>query len=339
MIPRRLRRSAAWRLPLLVFVAVFTVTLAVGYTAAERGLPVGNTPAAQPPLVDLQPQIPPLPAPPATLEPARQVPPVFEEPVVDLALLALQEEMQAVVDGYWVNGNFAVAISDLQSGQTISVYGDRTQVAGCIWNLSVIIVALRDVQAGRYPLSDVEAIIRQTIWASDASAALKLYRIVGDGDYTGGVQRVLDLARDGMALVVSVIDHPPAFTDFSLDISDTNLITANEVNQLLSALYHGELLNSEWTAWLLDAMTRVKPGLNYLTAFGTGGKVSHKNGFLPENGTWVDNDAGIVRFERGGQEYAYAITFLSEGVPAKYADIPLGQRLSQLAWSHFDAAY
>jgi hypothetical protein len=86
-------------------------------------------------------------------------------------------------------------------------------------------------------------------------------------------------------------------------------------------------------------MTDVKPGLNYLTAYGTGGTVSHKNGFLPDGASWVDNDAGIVRFERGGVEIAYAITFLSEGVPTKYADIPLGQELSVMAWEHFATTY
>ncbi|MEX1104216.1 MAG: serine hydrolase, partial [Dehalococcoidia bacterium] len=202
----------------------------------------------------------------------------------------------------------------------------------------VIIRTLQDVQAGRYPLSDVEATIRQTLWASDASAALQLYEKAGDGDHALGVQRVLDMAR-GLGLRHSIIDHPPAFPEYSLGISEPNLFTADEVNVLLAALYDGELLDAEWTPWLLDAMTRVKPGLNYLTAYGTGGTVSHKNGFLPNGGSWVDNDAGIVRFERGGRELAYAITFMSEGVQTKYADIPLGQQLSVMAWEHFDAAY
>jgi hypothetical protein len=336
MTPLRIGRQAAWRLSLLALGATLGLVLGANYADSDHlaaapplGEPTTPPPAATP---DLPARLPPVVSPPqdAALPPVR-------EPVLDPALVALQERMQAAVDEYWVTGNFAVAVTDLQTGQAISVYGDRIQVAGCIWNLPVIIRTLQDVQAGRYPLSDVEATIRQTLWASDASAALRLYATVGDGDHVLGVRHVLDMAR-GRGLSDSIIDHPPAFTDYNLGISEPNLVTAEEVNVLLADLYEGRLLNDEWTGWLLDAMTRVKPGLNYLTAYGTGGTVSHKNGFLPDGASWGDNDAGIVRFERNGQELAYAITFLSEGVPTKYADIPLGQKLSLMAWEHFDAA-
>jgi hypothetical protein len=71
----------------------------------------------------------------------------------------------------------------------------------------------------------------------------------------------------------------------------------------------------------------------------TDGVVGHKNGFfwLPEG--YIDNDAGIVTFERGGQTYAYALTFLSQAVPTKYGDIPLGQTVSSLVWEHFNRTY
>ncbi|HEX6030222.1 MAG TPA: serine hydrolase [Tepidiformaceae bacterium] len=334
MSPVRSRRHAAWRLPLLALVAALGLALGANYASSrdDSAGPIPTDPAFEAP----DPPLPGLPSSPPALEGPE--PPAVVDPEIAAGLLALQERMQAAVDGYRVAGNFAVAVTDLQTGQTISVYGDRQQVSGCLWNLPVIIRTVKDVQEGRYPLSDVEATIRQTLWASDATAALRLYGIVGSGDHVAGVQRVLDMAR-AMGLQDSVIDHPPAFVEYSLGISEPNLVTAEEVNALLRALYGGRLLDDEWTSWLLEAMTRVKPGLNYLTAYGTGGTVSHKNGFLPNEGTWVDNDAGIVRFERDGQEYAYAITFLSEGVRTKYADIPLGQELSKLAWEYFDAAY
>ncbi|MEX0784120.1 MAG: serine hydrolase [Dehalococcoidia bacterium] len=335
MTPQRLARQAAWRLPLLALGATLGLALGANYSDSDHlsAAPPAGAPTTPPATPD-----PPAPLPPVVSPPqGPEFPPVVV-PELDRALLALQERMQAAIDAYWVTGNFAVAVTDLQTGQTVSVYGDRQQVAGCIWNLPVIIRTLQDVQAGRYPLSDVEATIRQTLWASDASAARRLYEKAGDGDHALGVQRVLDMAR-GLGLRHSIIDHPPAFPEYSLGISEPNLFTADEVNVLLAALYDGELLDAEWTPWLLDAMTRVKPGLNYLTAYGTGGTVSHKNGFLPNGGSWVDNDAGIVRFERGGRELAYAITFMSEGVQTKYADIPLGQQLSVMAWEHFDAAY
>jgi hypothetical protein len=137
-----------------------------------------------------------------------------------------------------------------------------------------------------------------------------------------------------------VIDHPPSYPVYSLGVSTDNWITARDANAALAALYRGEILSDPRRVDLLERMTNVKDGLNYLTAYGTGGTVSHKNGFFPiGDGTWVDNDVGIVRFERDGREYAYAISFLSDYVATKYGDIPLFQRLSRLAWDYFDAAY
>jgi hypothetical protein len=53
----------------------------------------------------------------------------------------------------------------------------------------------------------------------------------------------------------------------------------------------------------------------------------------------VDNDIGIVIFERNGVRYAYAISFFTQNVPSKYADIPLGQAVSRLVWQYFQAKY
>jgi hypothetical protein len=52
----------------------------------------------------------------------------------------------------------------------------------------------------------------------------------------------------------------------------------------------------------------------------------------------VDNDAAIVR-SGPNLEHAYAITFLSEAVPVKYADIPTGQAIMREVWAYFDEAY
>jgi hypothetical protein len=69
------------------------------------------------------------------------------------------------------------------------------------------------------------------------------------------------------------------------------------------------------------------------------GIVSHKNGFLEAHTGFVDNDAGIIRLTRGEDEYAYAMTFLSQEVPSKYGDIGLGQQLSSLAYEVMAARY
>jgi hypothetical protein len=253
-------------------------------------------------------------------------------------LLALQDRLQTIVEETWISGRFAVAVTDLQTMETVGVALDRPQYAGCVANLFAIIAALQDVDAGKYALESVDATIRQTIWASDATAAYQLYRAVGNGSAVEGVRRVGRL-YESLGMHTSLIDHPPAYTGDSLGISVNNYLTAREVNGALAALHRGQVLSPVLTAYLLEAMTHVKPGLNYLTAaLPSAALVSHKNGFFWDAEGYVDNDAAIVRFGPDRQ-YAYAISFYSEAVPVKYADIPLGQSLVFEAWEYFSTTY
>ncbi len=262
-----------------------------------------------------------------------------EAPSPSPQLMALQERLAGIVQDSPQAGRFAVAVTDLQTGETIGVGLDRVQLSGCVTNLFAIIAALRDVDAGRYPLSDVDADIRQTIWASDATTARKLYRKVGGGNVVEGVRTVSALLHETLQMSSSIIDHPPAFPDDAIGAGPNNLVTARDVNHALSLVYSGDVLSAELTSYLLEAMTQVKPGLNYLTGVvAPPGLVSHKNGFFWDPEGWVDNDTSIVRFGPA-LEHAYALTFLSEAVPTLYADIPLGQKLVLETWEYFRSAY
>jgi hypothetical protein len=94
-----------------------------------------------------------------------------------------------------------------------------------------------------------------------------------------------------------------------------------------------------WRDYLLQKMTLVKPGLQYIIgSAGYGATRSHKNGFLYEQG-WSDNDIGIVWFERGGQRFGYAISFYSQYLSGKYTAIPVAQQIASLAYGWFTARY
>lgn len=263
--------------------------------------------------------------------PAQDAPPADD-------VLSLRDRMAQAIEAYWSPGNYAVAVTDLQTGETVDVNGDRLQLSGCVINLFALIQALHDVWLVRYPLDAVDGLIAATIWSSNAQTARELYGVIGDGDVTAGVRRVEEYARAGLRLPDVILDHPPAFED-SIGISPDNWVTANAMNRALAALWdHGAIPEASWRDVLLDHMTRVKPGLNYLTAV-VPEVVSHKNGFMWTSIGYVDNDVAIVRLQRGDAEYAYAFSFLSEGVEDEYADIPLGQQLAFLAYEVMSARY
>ncbi|OAI42163.1 hypothetical protein AYO38_03195 [bacterium SCGC AG-212-C10] len=262
------------------------------------------------------------------------------EPQPGAGMLELQATLREMRDSYPEDGHFSIAVTDLQTGEMISVSGDRLQLSGCVMNYFVLLQTVRDIQEGRLDFDDdIDWMIRYTIEHSDAATAQELFAIAGDGDPVRGVARVSALIHEDLGLDDVVIDHPPAFGDDTVGVDNDNWVTAREMNRAMAQLYHGQSLDEEWTAYLLDAMTGVYYGLNYLIAYGNDGVTSHKNGFFPYEHGYVDNDTGIVRFERNGREYAYAVTFLSEGVGELYADIWLGRAMMEEIWAYFDATY
>ena len=259
---------------------------------------------------------------------------------LDAAFAALEGEIQERVDAYEVPGEYAIAVTDLQTGEAISIHGDRLQLAGCSINIFAVLQATLDAQRGVYPESRVGELIQTTVHFSSATHARDLYRIAGNGDTLAGVREARELVG-ALGLTRTVLDHAPGYYASGSLANRNNYMTAREANSALAQLWAGEVLTPEWRDYLLAKMGNIKPGLNYLTAYGIGGVSSHKNGFFPaaSGDWWVDNDIGIVQFERGGQTYAYAISFFSQRVPVKYGSLSLFQPISELVWAYFDAKY
>ena len=253
-------------------------------------------------------------------------------------MMALHDELWNAIANSGINAS--VAITDLQTHETVDVGGYNTRLPGCTINLFALLRVAVDLQAGRYPEYLVGDTIGLTINRSDPILARALMRdYVGGGDLGLGMRRVNDFMH-ALGMTSTLMDHPPAFPQESLFGGIDNRITARDVNRGLQGLWDGRVLNPWWRDYVLFQMTKVKPGLNYLIPVGTsdGAIVSHKNGFLYSEG-WADNDIGIVWYERGGQRAGYAISFFTEGVATKYDDIPLGQHISSLAYQWFVGRY
>ena len=254
-------------------------------------------------------------------------------------LLELQKAMERAIAAYRVPGKYAVAVTDLQTGETVSVNGDVPHLSGCVVNLFVLIQVARDVNEGKYTLAQIDSLVRSTTWSSNAVTARELYRTAGGGDAVVGVRRVESLVRDVLGLQDIVLDHPPGYEHESIGVDANNWVTADAMNQALAALWQGRAVYDPLRDYLLARLLEVKPGLNYLTAAVPEGKVSHKNGFFPAETGWVDNDVGIIRLTWGGSEYAFALSFLSQDVSAKYGSVALGQQLSAMAYKAIAARY
>ncbi|MEP7216336.1 MAG: serine hydrolase, partial [Anaerolineaceae bacterium] len=250
------------------------------------------------------------------------LPTVPPRAVLDMS--GLRQSLQAAVDRFPVSGAYAIAVTDLQTGASVDVKGESYQLSGCIMNVFVLVSAMLDVQQGAYPLDDVSGTIAATIWSSNTSTARALYRKTGGNDLGAGLRKVGRLMNERMGMEGTLIDHPPGYPAETLGRDPNNWISANDANRGLAAIWNGGILSDPYRVYLLDAMLQVSPTLNYLLAYNPHGRVSHKNGWLFEDGGWVDNDSGIIRFTKDGTEYAYAITFMSQDVDQFKAEVPLG---------------
>ena len=250
--------------------------------------------------------------------------------------LQLRDQLAAAIakSGF----NVAVAVTDLQTGESIDVKGDDPRHAACTTNWFVMLSNVIDLQNGLYPESYVGDLIAQTIWGSNPITAHQLLIRTG-GNVPDGVYKVGDLMAR-LEMRNSVFDHPPAYQEeFSLR-GWPNLITPNDANRALAQFYHGGVVNWQWRDYLMEKMTHVKPGLQYLLPAGVGkGTVSHKNGYSWISGGWVDNDIGIVTFDSRGGQRAYAISLYIQDIGAEYADIPIGQTVSRMVWRYFVNRY
>lgn len=251
----------------------------------------------------------------------------------------LQADLRRLIAADVVGGDYAVAVTDLQTGASISVNGDEPRLSACTINLLLIMQVAKDLQDGRVTLEQVDDLVRRTVYSSNAATARELYRVIGKGSIKAGLRRVNNLIKQ-IGLEDTVLDHPPSYTADSLKINRNNWLTADDANTALEALWEGDLLRPQWRDYVLDHLSVVSPGLNYLTGIVPNAVVSHKNGFFPAlSGTYVDNDVAIVRFAEGGQEYAYAVSLYAQGVPTKYGNVPLGQALMMTTHQFFLERY
>lgn len=247
---------------------------------------------------------------------------------------ALLLTLESLVADSGLNG-VAISVLDLDSGERYSYRGDILQRSGCVINFFALLLALSDVQNGVRDLEGVEWNIGDVLGYSDAAAAYMLYEELGDGDLYYGMERVEAFMYDTLGLYDAVLDHPPGYEWDTRGLDSNNWITADTMTMALTMLYHGEVLAEPWREYLLERMTEVQPGLNYLLAtLPPSALVAHKNGWFDYDEGLVENDTAIIRFDAEGRSRAYAITYLSDS-PNTWQSIQLGQAVTNAVYAYF----
>ncbi len=281
-----------------------------------------------------------------TLQPQELQAGRIKHPVIVLTRAADMAKLEAtvapLVSGW--RGDNAVTITDLQTGRTVSVNGARPQLAACTIKVFIMLAVAQDIGDGRYTAASIDWLVRSAMGPSATPPARELIRLAGGGDVGTGVHRINQIMWD-LGMSNSILTHPPGYTWEEYGYLETkgirdNLLTTDDLNLALGKLYRREALSSSATDYVLWSMTLATPFLNG----SLGGPLPdeadlyHKIGLIgsPQN-TW--NDAGVVVFERGGRQYAYAISYMGSYGGSYYEAYLHGYQLSSIAWSFFSDAY
>jgi hypothetical protein len=248
--------------------------------------------------------------------------------------LALQAVLEEQIRSYY--GDVAICVADLQTGEQICANGDAPHRTGCTINMFGLFVVIEEFQAGRANPADWAYWIKIGIGhSSPPQVAIFLRGIVGS--LAEAVRRANELMQS-WGMKDSLFAHVPGYPEGDWR---SNVLTARETNMILAKLYRGELFSPEWTAYAIDRLLDIKPGLNYVLPLFLpwGTRVAHKIGYYQDADGWVYNDVGIVMTVQGDRQIAYAISYLSQAMPTEYEGYIAGAELSKIVYDWFDQRY
>jgi len=264
---------------------------------------------------------------------------IAENVGVSPEFLALRDALAEEIEAYRAQVGrieVGIAVTDIQTGQTISVGGNDLHKTGCTMNMFALFAAVGEFQAGR---ADPDSVAYNVNVGIGHSYPPQVYRLMANvfGSAQAGVQRGQEMMTSwGMkASRFYQLPYYPVGPQM-------NSLTALEVNMVLTKLYRGELFEPEWTDYTLARLRNIAGYLNYIlpSQLPDSATVAHKIGYFWDSDGWVNNDAGLVTFTGGdGKEKAYVITYLSQKARTEYTGYSFGARLSGIVWDYFAATY
>ena len=254
--------------------------------------------------------------------------------------LALRDQLDASIAAYsaQVGGvDVAIAVTDLQNGESISVGGNVLHRTGCVINMFALLAAVSEFEAGNASPSGMAWSIKKGIGGSYPPEVKNFTQTVF-GDYQTGTYRAREL-MSGWGMSASQFDHIPYYGG---TYPAPNILTALETNDILTKLWAGQLFNEQWTSYTIGVLRDSFSYVNYILPgrLPAQARVGHKIGYYADYDGWVNNDAGIVSFTAAdGSEKAYAITYMSQMAGSEKIGYSFGAKLSRDVWDWMAGKY
>jgi Beta-lactamase enzyme family len=244
-------------------------------------------------------------------------------------MIGLQNELATTVADYESANaiDVGVAVTDLVTGETLSVNGNTAHKTGCVINLFALLAAVDQFQAGNASPSGLEYSIKKGIGGSYPPEVKNFLNAIF-GDYPDGVAYARQM-MSGWGLKVATYDHIPYYG--GSDNPPPNILTPLETNSILARVWNGQLFDAQWSSYTISVLRDSYAYVNYILPKYLPGNatVGHKIGYYDDDDGWVNNDVGIISFTGAdGQEKAYAISYFSQYGPSEVAGYSFGAKLS-----------
>ena len=230
-----------------------------------------------------------------------------------------------------------IAITDLQTGETISVGGNSPHKTGCVINMFALMAATDRFQEGVASPDWVSWSVQKGIGGSFPPEVKNFLGVIF-GDFRAGEAHARTL-MDEWGLETAQFDHVPYY---GTEPYQPNILTALEANDVLARLWDGELFNPEWTDYTIGVLRNSFSYVDYILPkyLPWNATVGHKIGYHWDFDGWVNNDVGIVSFTgEDGEQKAYAISYFSQYAPTEYHGYSFGARLSLIVWNFMAPRY
>ena len=339
------RRRRAWRWLAAASVVVMLLGSATVLFSAYAPAPAPPVASALPtseslPVQPLQAEVDQL----LSLLPSAAEPEETAAPPLSPGMARLADDLEALVRSLGgpdhAFADIAVAVLDLQSGESVAVDGDERHVAGCTIKFFPALKAVHDVQQGQRQFDDtLDYLVQRTVRISNNADSHYLIDLVGVAETNAFMTDVVGTSG-------SIITHAPGYIGESASdgVEDQdNFVTANDLVLAFAKLYRGELTTSELTSHVLDVMTQswltpAEYGVILYQAAPPQARVAHKIGYVgPPDNVW--NDAGLVMFDRPEGTVAYAVAILTQRNRGYGDGPPVARQVAERVFQHFNETY
>lgn len=259
---------------------------------------------------------------------------------VSAEMLALKDQLAATITDYEtrVGIDVGLAVTDLQTGETISINGNVVHKTGCVINMFGLFAAVDEFQAGNASPSGLGYSIKKGIGGSYPPEVKNFLEAIY-GYYPDGVVHARELMNE-WGMKMAWYDHIPYYG--GSDSPPANLLTPLETNRIFGRLWNDELFDEPWTNYTISVLRDSYAYADYILPkyLPWYVNVGHKIGYYWDYDGWVNNDVGIVSWPSAdGSTKAYAISYFSQYAPSEAAGYTFGQRVSLDAYNFMAGRY